>query len=146
MANASNDATSKTINLIGAKSDRLIVNIATTKQLMKRLLMIIGHNASAIQSFAPTNKVIERRFLQRHLDKKCKSQEIDCEFSHAGCPAKMKRQEMKNHLEAKEDEHLKMVSAKCKDLESELSDLKLAFTKIASKLVFTPPPDILMKN
>ena len=93
-----------------------------------------------------SNKVIERRFLQRHLDEKCKSQEIDCEFSHAGCPAKMKRQEMKNRLEAKEDEHLKMVSAKCKDLESELSDLKLAFTKIASKPVFTPPPDILMKN
>ena len=93
-----------------------------------------------------SDEVIERRFLQNHLDEKCKIQETKCDFSHAGCQAKMKRQEIQDHLEAKKDEHLKMVSAKCKNLESELSDLKLAFTKIATKPVFIPPPDIIMNN
>ena len=90
--------------------------------------------------------VIERRFLQRHLDEKCTLQEIGCEFSHAGCQAKMKRQKMKDHLEAKKDEHLKMVSAQCTILRNTLSDLTLAFTQIAPKPVFIPPPQIVLND
>ena len=90
--------------------------------------------------------VIERRFLQSHLDEKCRLQEIECEYSHAGCQAKMKRQEMKAHLEAKKDEHLKMVSGQCTILRNTLSDLTLAFTQIAPKPVFIPPHQIVMND
>ena len=89
---------------------------------------------------------IERRFLQRHLDEKCPLQETKCEFSHAGCQAKMKRQEIQDHLEAKKDEHLKMVSAKCTKLESTLSDVILAITLIAPRPVFIPPAQIVMND
>ena len=93
-----------------------------------------------------SSHAIERQFLQSHLDEKCPLQEIECEFSHAGCQAKIKRQAMKEHLEAKKDEHLKMVSGKCMKLESRVSDLTLAFTQIAPKPVFIPPPQIVMNN
>ena len=89
---------------------------------------------------------IERRFLQRHLDENCPLQETKCEFSHAGCQAKMKRQEIQDHLEAKKDEHLKMVSAKCTKLESRLTDVILTITQIAPKPVFIPPPEVVMNN
>ena len=93
-----------------------------------------------------SNEVIERRFLKCHLDEKCTLQEIECDFSHAGCQAKMKRQEMKDHLEAKKDEHLKMVSAQCTILRNTLSDLTLAFTQIAPNPVFIPPPQIVLND
>ena len=90
--------------------------------------------------------VIERRFLKQHLDENCPLQDTECKFSHAGCQAKMKRQVMKAHLEAKKDEHLEMVSGQCTILRNTLSDLTLAFTKIAPKPVFIPPPEIVMND
>ena len=93
-----------------------------------------------------SNEVIEHRFVQNHLDKNCPLQEIECEFSHAGCRGKVKRQAMKDHLEAKKDEHLKMVSAKCTKLESKVNDLILAFTQKDPKPVFIPPPQIVMND
>ena len=90
--------------------------------------------------------MIERRFLQHHRDEKCSLQEIECKMSHAGCQAKMKRQEMKTHMEAKKDEHLEMFSAKCKEYERELRELKLVISQIAPNPVFIPPSDIVMNN
>ena len=78
----------------------------------------------------------ERRFLKRSL------QEVECEFFHAGCRAKMKCKALEEHLEAKKDEHLKIVSAKCTKLESKVNDLILAFTQHAPKPAFIPPPQI----
>ena len=91
-----------------------------------------------------SNEVIERRFLKRHLDEKCTLQEVECEFFHAGCRAKIKRQALEEHLEAKKDKHLKIVSAKCTKLESKLNDLILAFTQHAPKPAFIQPPQIVM--
>ena len=53
-----------------------------------------------------SNEVIEHRFLQHHLDDKCRLQEIRCKYSRAGCQAKMKREAMKAHLETEMDEHI----------------------------------------
>ena len=93
-----------------------------------------------------SNELIERRFLQRHLDEKCPLQEIRCKYTHAGCQAEMTREAMKAHLETKKDEHLEMVSAKCTKLESKVNDLILAFTQKDPKPVFIPPPQIIMND
>ena len=90
---------------------------------------------------------IERRFLQRHLQEECPLEKIQCEFSFAGCQAKVERKSMKEHLDKGKDDHLKMTASECKNLRAELADLKLAFTKITPKPVFNqPPPDIVMTD
>ena len=53
---------------------------------------------------------------------------------------------MKAHLETQKDEHLEMMSGKCMKLESRLNDLTLAFTQIAPKPVFIPPPEMVMND
>ena len=90
-----------------------------------------------------SDDVMERRRLKRHLDEECKMQEIECKFSHAGCPSKIKRQDMRDHMEIKKDEHLEMVSTQCKKLKTEVTDLKFAISQIAPRPVFFPPPEII---
>ena len=82
---------------------------------------------------------LERRSLKRHLKEECPLQEIECYFSNAGCKKRAKRRLMKKHL----DEHLKMTTEKCNELEAVVNDLQLAF---APKPVFIPPPDTIMDN
>ena len=89
---------------------------------------------------------IERQFLQRHLKEECPLQEIECEFSYAGCKKKMIRQLMQKHLGESKDEHLKMITTKYTTLEAEVNELKLAISKIAPKPVFIPPPVMIMDN
>ena len=80
-----------------------------------------------------SDEVIERQFLQRHLDEKCQLQEIQCKYSPAGCQAKMTREAMKAHLETKMDEHVIMVlSGKFTKLESKIKYLILALTLIVA--------------
>ena len=93
-----------------------------------------------------STEVMERRFLQSHLNKICPNQSISCKFSHAGCQGETVRQKMQDHLDTKKDEHLALVSAKCEKLENELTGLKITFTKIAPKPVFIPPPEMIMSN
>ena len=89
---------------------------------------------------------IERQFLQRHLKEECPLQEVECDFSYAGCNKKTTRQSMQKHLDESKDEHLKMMTEKCKKLEAVVNDLQLALSQIAPKPVFIPPPDIIMDN
>ena len=93
-----------------------------------------------------SNEAIERRFLKSHLEEKCSLQKIKCKFSHAGCKGEMVRQKMQDHLEEEKDKHLALVSAKCETLEDKLIALEYAFTQIAPKPVFIPPPEIIMNN
>ena len=93
-----------------------------------------------------SSEVIERRFLKSHLEEKCLLQKIKCMFSHAGCQGEMMRQRMQDHLEAEKDKHLALVSAKCETLENKLIALEYAFTQIAPKPVFIPPPEMIMNG
>ena len=93
-----------------------------------------------------SNDLIERRFLQKHLEEKCPKQKLTCVFSHAGCQAEMIRETMQEHLTAQKDEHLAMMSTLCKQLKDEIFDLKIAFSRIAPKPVFIPPSEMIMNN
>ena len=89
---------------------------------------------------------IERRFLQRHLREDCPLQEIECEFSYAGCEVKVQRSEMKEHLDTSKDEHLRKVAAHGKAMKTELESLAFAFSKFVSKPFCIPPPEIVLDN
>ena len=49
---------------------------------------------------------IERRQLKRHLSSDCPEEEVDCEFLHAGCRARMKRCKLSNHMDENVQQHL----------------------------------------
>ena len=87
---------------------------------------------------------IERRFLQRHLQEDCPLEKIPCEFSFAGCPVKVERKAMKEHLDESKDEHLKMTASECKNLRAELVELKHIVAQVAPKPMFSQPPDIIL--
>ena len=89
---------------------------------------------------------IERRFLQRHLKEECPLQDIECDFSFAGCKKKMIRRLMKKHLDESKDEHLKIMVEEFKTLRKVVNDLQCAIPQISPKPVFIPPPEIIMKN
>ena len=89
---------------------------------------------------------IERRFLQRHLKEECPLQEIECEFSHAGCQEKLIRLLLPIHLEESIDKHLKIMSTRCKKLEAMLNDLQLAISQNSPKPIFIPTPEMVMHN
>ena len=89
---------------------------------------------------------LQRRFFQRHLKEECPLQEIECEFSHAGCQVKIARKYLKKHLEECKNEHLEIMAVKCTKLEALVTDLQYAFSLIAPLPIFIPPPEMIMDN
>jgi TNF receptor-associated factor 4 len=89
---------------------------------------------------------IERRFLQCHLQEECPLEKMQCEFSFAGCQAKVERKSMKEHLDNSKDDHLKLTASECKNLGNQLTNLMVALSKITPKPSFIPPPDIIMTH
>ena len=56
--------------------------------------------------------VIQRRLLKRHLSQDCPLQEVECEFSYAGCSSRVKRCKLNEHMEDNIQYHLQSL-AKC---------------------------------
>ena len=89
---------------------------------------------------------IERRFLKHHLKEDCPLQEIECKFSYAGCTAKVKHSEMKEHMDSNKDEHLGRLAEYGKNMKIQLETLTLAFSQFVSKPFFIPPPELVLDN
>ena len=53
---------------------------------------------------------VERGDLEDHL-KQCSLQEVECEFSYAGCNERLERQHMERHMQESTQKHLAMMSA-----------------------------------
>ena len=71
-------------------------------------------NACGIQA-------IERGDLEAHL-LQCPLEEVECDFSHAGCNTKLPRQDMERHTEESTQQHLVLMSAKSLRLEQKLQE------------------------
>ena len=52
---------------------------------------------------------VQRGFLEQHLNE-CPSQQVDCEFCHAGCEEKIQRKDLEEHMEQNLQKHLSMLS------------------------------------
>ena len=103
-------------------------------------------------------KAIERRNVPSHREK-CPLEVIACEFSHAGCKAKLHRAKMANHKRQGVEEHLAMAGKTIASLQRQaettatwvkqlVAHLKPESLAIAesSSIVFIPPPAIIMTN
>ena len=53
-----------------------------------------------------TSTSIERRQLKRHLREDCPQEEVDCDFSYAGCSIRVKRCRLAQHLDQDTQQHL----------------------------------------
>ena len=58
---------------------------------------------------------VERQNLEQHL-KECSLQEVECDFSYAGCQAKLQRKDFASHLEENAQNHMKMTHGKLRDV------------------------------
>ena len=53
---------------------------------------------------------IQRQLLKRHLSEDCPQQEIECEFSYAGCTSHVKRCKLNEHIEEEIEHHLRSLA------------------------------------
>ena len=62
---------------------------------------------------------VERQNLEQHL-KECSLQEVECDFSYAGCQAKLQRKEFDRHMEEYMQNHTQMMQEKLKEVAAEI--------------------------
>ena len=60
---------------------------------------------------------IERRHLKGHLEQTCPLEEIQCDFSYAGCVAQLQRRFMSAHMKEDTDSHLSLVAQRVPEME-----------------------------
>ena len=89
---------------------------------------------------------IERQFLQHHLDEECPLQEVECKFTYAGCPVKMKRRKIQKHMDESRDEHLENVGNYGRTMNLQLQALSVAISKISQQPIFVPPPEFTVDS
>ena len=93
---------------------------------------------------------IERCFLKRHLDEDCPLQEIECEFSYAGCGAKRQRRLMQEHMDKSKDEHIDVLATHgksvMKQLETQLHTFSVAISQISPRPISIIPPEFVLNN
>ena len=58
---------------------------------------------------------VERQNLEQHL-KECSLQEVECDFSYAGCQVKLHRKDFASHMEENMQNHMRMTQGKLKDV------------------------------
>ena len=68
--------------------------------------------------------VVEAQNLHAHLSSDCELVEVECEFSHAGCEARVTRKLLPDHMTNKMGEHMHLLAVENKRLKTELSQLR----------------------
>ena len=58
---------------------------------------------------------VERQNLEQHL-KECSLQEVECDFSYAGCQVKLHRKGFARHMEENAQNHMRMTQGKLRDV------------------------------
>ena len=65
-------------------------------------------------------KEIERQHLKGHLKQTCPLEEIQCDFSYAGCGAQLQRRLMSAHVKEDTEAHLSLLAQKVPKLEEQI--------------------------
>ena len=90
--------------------------------------------------------VMERRFLQRHLDQHCPLQEVECQFSYAGCGVRTQRSKMQEHMDQSKDQHLELLAENVRDIRIQFQALSQAVSELMPRPKFIAPPEIVFYN
>ena len=74
---------------------------------------------------------VERQNLEQHL-KECSLQEVECDFSYAGCQVKLQRKDFACHMEESIQNHMRMTQGKFRGIEEKFRrDLQATENQIA---------------
>ena len=92
---------------------------------------------------------IQRFRLNAHLLQECPKREVECEYSYAGCTAKVEAAKMKEHMETRVEEHLRMLAGYTKTLHTKVDALQVQVQKLLEKdpkSVCIPAVEFTMRN
>ena len=79
-------------------------------------------------------KSIPRCKVDEHLSTVCELQEVDCEYSHAGCKVKLSRKDMKTHIDCDMKKHLDLMNRYAKQLDESRASLEKLYHDSLSSL------------
>ena len=79
----------------------------------KKYLLPCPNNCGVIMPF-------ERQHLKGHLEQTCPLEEIQCDFSYAGCGAQIQRRLMPAHVKEDTEAHLSLLAQKVPELEDQI--------------------------
>ena len=78
---------------------------------------------------------VQRGSLEQHLNE-CPSQQVECEFCHAGCKDKIQRKDLKVHMEKNLQKHLSLLSSfaseKIKSLSTEAAEMNAEIKRLST--------------
>ena len=79
-----------------------------------------------------SDDAMERHSLKRHLEEDCPLKVVECEFSYAGCPVKVKRSEMQVHVDESTQRHCSVLAKHCKCMTEEVHSLRKVACPVSS--------------
>ena len=66
--------------------------------------------------------IMQHQELETHLSNHCDLSEVDCEFGHAGCEAKMLRKDLSSHMSDNMVSHMSLLAAENRQLKFQLEN------------------------
>ena len=74
---------------------------------------------------------IERENMEEHLEYDCPRQRVNCEFNFTGCEVKLPREDLSDHLESNQVQHMSMLAAMNQRLIDELAEKDEQIAKLS---------------
>ena len=69
-------------------------------------------------------QLMQHQKLEEHLSSECELSEVECEFSHAGCEAKMLRRDLPSHMTDNMAAHMSQLATENGHLKNQLTDIR----------------------
>ena len=88
-------------------------------------------------------QLMQHQKLEEHLSSECELSEVECEFSHAGCEAKMLRRDLPSHMTDNMAAHMTMLAKENRQLKAELIKVRQSIStekRLMSKYFSRLPP------
>lgn len=77
---------------------------------------------------------IERENMQEHLQHNCPRQRVSCEFNFAGCVVELPREELGDHLESSQVEHMSMLAVLNQRMAEDLAEKDEQIAKLSEDM------------
>ena len=79
-------------------------------------------------------QVMQHQKLEEHLSSECELSEVECEFIHAGCEAKILRRDLPSHMTDNMAAHMTLLARENRQIKTENSQLKAELTQLRKSI------------
>ena len=80
-------------------------------------------------------QVVQHQKLEEHLSSECELSEVECEFSHAGCEAKILRRDLPSHMTDNIAAHMSQLARENRQLKNRVTTLEIENKKLATESI-----------